>query len=473
LFKNSFWGVLSNIFQNILFSIFFIVIARKYSTSDFANYVIANTLYAFVVGFSSLGLGQWFIREILNVEDKSTLTNKFFKIQIFVGVLFFLVNIALAFSLYDSTLIRSLSLLIGINVIFDNVIYVIKFINIAQFEQVKTFFILTIEAVLKFLIACLLFIFPIPILWLSLILILLRFLTLNLFIRIGCSNQINLLRIVKVKLSLEEIKNVIVSNWSFIIIGSVSIVYWRIGNILVSKLLTLNDVAIYEISYKLFSMAEILPVIISSSIYPMLIKSFSSSIEEMRTLYRKSFFAYFLYGLLAYTFVYSFADFAIPYFFGDKYASASVYCKEMFLTILVFPTALLQANVLIAMRLEKLDMWFNIISLIVSLSICIIGLSFYKSLSVVNYAILISFLVFHLIQDIVLIYRGLLNIRHMLIFYIASALTLFFYYYLSDQFNKYFIFLAFWLLVGVAIIIVKSSKLSGQRWALIKVNNLK
>jgi hypothetical protein len=145
----------------------------------------------------------------------------------------------------------------------------------------------------------------------------------------------------------------------------------------------------------------------------------------------------------------------------------------MFLTILVFPTALLQANVLIAMRLEKLDMWFNIISLIVSLSICIIGLSFYKSLSVVNYAILISFLVFHLIQDIVLIYRGLLNIRHMLIFYIASALTLFFYYYLSDQFNKYFIFLAFWLLVGVAIIIVKSSKLSGQRWALIKVNNLK
>ena len=73
LFKNSLWGVMSNIFQNILFSVFFIVVARRYTTEDFANYIIANTLYSFVVGFSSLGLGQWFIREMINTDDKHKL----------------------------------------------------------------------------------------------------------------------------------------------------------------------------------------------------------------------------------------------------------------------------------------------------------------------------------------------------------------------------------------------------------------
>ena len=53
LFQNSAWGVIANILQNVLLSVFFIVIAREYSKSDFANYVIANTVYSFVVGFSA------------------------------------------------------------------------------------------------------------------------------------------------------------------------------------------------------------------------------------------------------------------------------------------------------------------------------------------------------------------------------------------------------------------------------------
>src|SRR6188768_2787340 len=93
LFANSAWGVFSSIFQNILFSIFFIVIARKYNTSDFGNYIIANTLYGFIVGFSALGLGYWFIREFIITEDKKRLVNKFFKIQLLAGFIFYFANI--------------------------------------------------------------------------------------------------------------------------------------------------------------------------------------------------------------------------------------------------------------------------------------------------------------------------------------------------------------------------------------------
>ena len=117
VFSNSIWGVFSNIFQNILFSIFFIVIARKYTTLDFSNYIIANTLYGFVLAFSSLGLGQWFIRELMNSTDKQLLINQFFKIQLIAGIFFYFINILICFLLYEDILIRKLSVLIGINII--------------------------------------------------------------------------------------------------------------------------------------------------------------------------------------------------------------------------------------------------------------------------------------------------------------------------------------------------------------------
>jgi O-antigen/teichoic acid export membrane protein len=444
VFKNSFWGISSNIFQNILFSIFFIVVARKYSTTEFSNYVIANTLYAFVLSFSSLGLGQWFIRELLNIEDQRQLINKFFKIQLYIGLVFYVVNIILSYTLYEDKLIRHLSLLIGVNVIFDNVIYVIKQVNIAQLEQRKTFIILTIEAFLKFLIGCLLFIFPIPILYFCVILIFLRLITLNLFIKIGSSNIVNLGKILTVKIELSVVKKIIASNWYFIIIGSVSIIYWRIGNILVSKILTLKDVAIYEISFKLFSMAEILPVIISSSVYPLLIKAFSNHKRDLQAVYKKAFIPYLFFGLFTYTFIYSFSDFFIPFLFGEKYMMASLYCKEMFLTILIFPTALLQANVLIAMKMERLDMIFNVVSLLINLLICAVCFYFFKTLSVVNYAIFFSFVIFHLLQDILLIRKKVSEIKNVLLFYLSTACVVFTYQFLAEAFNKYLLFFYFW-----------------------------
>lgn len=449
LFTNSVWGIVSNILQNILLSIFFIVIARKYSTDDFGNYIIANTLYGFVVAFSSLGLGYWFVRELKHAEDKKVLVRKFFKIQLYSGLIFYVVNVIMAYVIYDSDLVRSLSILIGINVIFDNIIYVIKFINVADSEQKKTFVILTIEAVLKFVVACVLFIYPIPIIYLSLFLILLRIISLNLFIKYGSNNIIKLREIVFSKISRKEIKQIIGSNWSFMIIGSISVIYWKIGTILVSKILTLTDVANYEISYKLFSMGYILPIIVSTSIYPLLIDAYKESKEKMAKLYHNAFLGYAFYGLLAYTFIFSFSDDIIPWLFGNKYPNTAFYCKEMFLTMIPFPTVFLQANVLITMKLEKLDMLCNFVSLVLNIAFCVVGFVYFqKSLSVVNYAIFFSFTAFHLIQDVVLIRKGVTTLMHVLGFYVVCAAVVFFYYFLSDKFNTEWLFFIFWAIVA-------------------------
>ena len=464
VFTNSAWGVFSNLFQNILFSVFFIVIARKYDTADFANYILANTLYGFVVAFSSLGLGQWFIRTLLETDDKKLLIHQFFKIQILIGFLFYVINIILSYSIYSDTIVRQLSLLIGINVIFDNIIYVIKFLNIAEGQQKKTFIILSVEALLKFLVACLLFVTYIPIIYLAILLILLRFITLNLFIRLGTKNTIQLRQLLSAKTNIQEVKKIVLRNWSFIVIGSISVVYWRIGNILISKTLTLNDVANYEISYKLFSMAEILPFIVSSSIFPLLISTLKKSKSNALVIYKRAFIAYAAYGLFVFTFILSFSELLIPMLFGEKYARIPMYCIEMFLTILLFPTALLQANLLVAMKLEKTDMWFNAISLIINIIICLIGLYYFKSLMVVNYAIFFSFLVFHLLQDVLLIRRKIIQPTHSLLFYCTSIAIVSVYYFLAQRFNTIYLFFLFWFFVATVFLIgyynkyVKSAK---------------
>jgi O-antigen/teichoic acid export membrane protein len=415
--------------------------------------VIANTIYSFVLGFSSLGLGHWFIREIVNNGNKQSQIDKFFKMQLLIGVVFYAINIIISFVLYKSVLIRELSLIIGINIIFDNIIYVIKSLNIAESKQRKTFILLIVEAFLKFLIGCFIFFYPFSILYLSVLLILLRLITLNLFIVYGSSNTISFLEIIRVKINWTEIKNVVFSNWAFIIISSLSVVNVRIGNIIVSKVLSLKDVADYEVSFKLLSIAYLLPIVITSSLYPMLISAYKENIDKLKSLYQKSFLPLTIYGFLAYTFIYSYADFFIPLLFGEKFSATGNYCREMFLIMTIFPTIFLQANVLLALKLEKLDMICNICSLCFNILFCLIGLYYFKSLSVVNYAIFFSFLLFHLIQDFILVRKKVTGLRHVTLFYVLGGITVFVYYLMSLEINKIYLFIIFWLLVSTVALL--------------------
>src|ERR1700743_1374876 len=117
LVKHSAWGIISNILQVLLVSVFFAIIARKYSPNEFAEFLISTTVYQLVAAFSSMGLGQWFIRRYIAETDKIAFTSKFLKTQIGLGLLFYFVNIALAFLIYPDGQIRLLCIILGTNII--------------------------------------------------------------------------------------------------------------------------------------------------------------------------------------------------------------------------------------------------------------------------------------------------------------------------------------------------------------------
>lgn len=449
LVNNSFWGIAGSGGQTLLLSLFFVILARKYDPSVFALFLIAMTIYQFLSAFSTLGLGQWFTRVIVNAPDRNTIISKFLKIQFISGVTFYLVNIAAAYLLYDDHLLHQLAMVLGINILFDNVIYGIKALNVAEFQQKKTFVILFVDSTLKFLASCVLLVYPLPVLTLAIILIVIRLLTLNIFLRFGSSSVISFRRLLLFKVPWNEVKNIIVPNWAFVIIGSVSMIYWRIGNLIISKTLPLKDVANYEVSYKVFSLALVLPVIISATVFPSLVEFYKAGkMKEFRDYFHKVFYIYLGYSVLVYTFFYSFSDFIIPFAFGENFADNVIYTKEMFLAVLVFPTALLQANVLVALHKERIDMWLNIVSLVVNVAICIVGLYFFKSLTVVNLAIFSSFLIFHICQDVYLLKNKISTISHVIGIYLFVGVLVGCYVFLSVYINSMFLFVAFWALIG-------------------------
>lgn len=462
LVKNSAWGIGANILQTIFVSSFFIIVARNYPPSEFAQFLIATTVYQLMAAFSSMGLGQWFIRQYESEADKVSFTSRFLKIQVGLGLFFYLVSIGFAWAVYPEAHIRLLCIVLGTNIIFDNFINAIKSLNIAEFRQQKTAVILVIDGFLKLLVGCLLFLSPFSSLVLSALMIVVRILTLSLFIKVGSSNSINFNLLWKAYISLADIKAIVLENWQFIVISSISIIYWRIGNIIISKLLTLADVANYEIASAIFSIVSILPVIVSVTVYPQFIRYFKEeNYSELRKLYKNVFLIYSLFAIISYAFMYSFSGVIIPLAFGKAYPGAILCAKEMFLTFLVLPTVLLQANLIVSMHLEKLDMWFNVASLLINVVCCVVGLYFVKSLSVINYSILISFVVFHFLQDVILVRRKFTSLAFCGGFYVGMFVFVVAYQYISDKSNPYLIFTAFAIaLFAIGFLIVRKTNFS-------------
>ena len=453
--KNIGWGVLLNIFQNVFNSIFFIVVAREFNTSEFSNYIIANNLYGLVLSFSSLGLGQWFLREIQIEKDYQTLCNKYLKIQFLIGILFYLINILICYSIYENEMIIRLSIILGVNIILDNILNVFKFININTSRQYYTFLFLSSEAIFKFLCAILLLLYGLGMFPLIIITVGIKIIVVIVFFRNGLPLHINTHSFIKTKVKIKEVFQLIRKNISFAIIGTMSVLFWGIGNLIVSKYLTINDVAYYDIIFKLFTMAQIMPVIFSITVFPLLVTGEIKGKNELKSIVNRYYWLYLIYGITSYVAVYSYIDYIIPNLFGTKYTEAVLYCKEMFLTMIIFPIVLLQANLLISIKKESVDMWMNIVVLFVNTITSMWGILYYKSLTTINNSVFLSFLLFLVMQDIYITKIKLKNKKDISNQYLIIGSVIMFCYLSSKYINIYFIFPVFVIILITILVINK------------------
>jgi len=208
----------------------------------------------------------------------------------------------------------------------------------------------------------------------------------------------------------------------------------------------------------------LIPAVIASTVLPRMVSLFKEEkLDDLRKLYKNLFWFFCLYGVGTYTFMHSFGFQIIPFLFGEKYLETAKYTQEMFLIMLIMPTTFLQAQVLITMKLEKLDMWFNIVRLLINVLICLVGLYYLKSLSVVNYSIFISFIILHLSQDVALIKRKLLTALEIFKFFGLTVLLILCYIWFSNFLNPIILFCSFWTIIGaIYYFLFQKSKIKFQ-----------
>ena len=457
LFANSSWGIVAHLSQVVLLSAFFVMLTRHYPAEEFGKYAVANALMQMMLAFQLWALGTGSSGKLGRSPDRHRLILKFLSTQMYSGVAFAVVATAFAFVLYDNESIRILSAVLAVNIVFDNIINALKALNVADLQQRKTFLLLTLDGLLKCSVAAALFVVPLSLVTLALVLLLARLITVNLFLIVGTSGDVTAgTLLLGNRVSLREIRRLVVSNWPWVALGGVSMATWRVGSIIISKRLGLAETSIYEVAYRLFSAAQMVPVIVATAVFPMLVRLWNANdIAAFRSFYRSTYLYYLLFGCVAYTFVYSY--FLVLRATGVRaavYRGGGLYVAAVPDDVR-FPTAFLQGNVLLAMRLERRDLLLNLVLLAVTVAGALIGLRYRHSLATVNLALFGGFVAFHLLQDALLIRRGISSLGHAVGFHLLLLAVIGAYGLVSARWPSLLVFPVFWgviLIIGLAVL---------------------
>jgi O-antigen/teichoic acid export membrane protein len=208
------------------------------------------------------------------------------------------------------------------------------------------------------------------------------------------------LKSIKKKIEIKKIKGLIYKGRVFVIIGAVNIIFWRINSLLLSKLATKTDVGLYEIALKFFSIAQIIPVILLGTIFPVMAKNYSDT-KSYLTISKKTYLQVFIFSVYTTLFAYYLCPYFIDYFFGKEFNGAIKITQHMFFALIPFSLSLVQAYMLLSSHNEKLDMWLNIINVIFNTILGYTMISIYGSMGSVT-SITISFILFYFLQGIIL-----------------------------------------------------------------------
>ena len=408
IISNTISGVAANVLQNIFLGVFFILLTKSIGLNKFSEYVIGNSLYQIVAAFSTMGLANYFIREYVQIEEKKELaTLHFFATEFILSFAGYIIIILSSVTLYNNELlIIQVSSILGINILFDNLIYSVKAIHIAEKTQIVFLKITLFESLVKLALATIYYYMPFDFILFIFILVIARVLTLKLahaslpneikkeMATLSALKSVN--KIVKIKI----IKKLIYEGRIFVIIGAVNIIFWRINSLLLSKLATKNDVGLYEIALKFFSIAQIIPVILLGTIFPVMAKNYSDPTTYL-TISKNTYLQVFTFSVYTTLLAYYLCPYFIDYFFGLEFKGAIKITQHMFFALIPFSLSLVQAYMLLSSHNEKLDMWLNIINVLFNTILGYTLIKIYGSMGSVT-SITISFVLFYFLQAIIL-----------------------------------------------------------------------
>jgi PST family polysaccharide transporter len=354
------WLTFENILRNLIGVFVFAWVARYLGPEQFGlmNYAIA--FVALFSVFSTLGLDNILIREIVsNPEKRKEYLGSALLLK-FVGAFVLLITATLIsyFINSENTVINFFVFIISLGYIFKS----FDVIDLWFKSQVKSKYSVYSRAPAFFLISLLkivLILTQAPLVafvWMFSLDFFIASLLLLYFYSKKVSDSI-----FEWKIKIATIKNLLKDSWPLMLSGVAVVIYMKIDQVMIGNMLGEKELGIYSAAVKLSEAWYFVPMIIASSVFPSILKARKKNkelyLKRIQMLY--DFFTWFTISVaLAVTFL---SPYIINILYGSEYALAStVLSIHIWAGVFVF-LGVASSNYLIAENLTKITFYRTLI----------------------------------------------------------------------------------------------------------------
>lgn len=370
------WLTFENILRNLIGVFVFAWVARYLGPEQFGlmNYAIAFvTLFSV---FSTLGLDNIIIREIIsNPEKRKEYLGSALLLK-FVGAFVLLITATLV-----SYFINSENTVVNLFVFIVSLGYIFKSFDVIDLwfkSQVRSKYSVYARAPAFLIISLLKIIFIltqaplIAFVWMFSLDFFIASLLLLYFYNKKVSESI-----FEWKIRIATIKNLLKDSWPLILSGVAVVIYMKIDQVMIGNMLGEKELGVYSSAVKLSEAWYFIPMIITSSVFPSILRARKKSKElyfkRIQMLY--DFFTWFTISVaLIVTFL---SSYIINILYGSEYAMAStVLAIHIWAGVFVF-LGVASSNYLIAENLTKISFVKTFIGAIVNIFLNLILIPFF------------------------------------------------------------------------------------------------
>ncbi|GAD79648.1 flippase [Vibrio ezurae] len=320
--KNTMWLLVEKILRLVVALFIGIWIARYLGPKDFGTYSYAQSFIGLFTVIATLGLDGVVIRELVkNDKSNEVIVGTSFTLKI-VASFFVLVMIAIAIQFTSSDpYVKSLIFIAGISVLFHAFTVPDLYFQahvLSRYSVYANLIMLFISSILKIY----LIMSSGNLSYFIYVLVVDSFVLSLGFIYFFVTSKNNL-NFSKFKFDPTVARRLLKDSWPLILSGIAYSIYMKVDQVMIKEMLSLDAVGNYAAAARLSESWYFVPLIITSSIFPLIMKAKDISEDKYLKLIQKLFDVMVVLGFIVSIFTVLVSDRIIALLYGDAFSTSS------------------------------------------------------------------------------------------------------------------------------------------------------
>jgi O-antigen/teichoic acid export membrane protein len=395
-FRNTLWLFLEKFFKIGASTIMGIVIARYLGASGYGAYSYALSIVSLLGVFSSLGLADIVVRELVgNENENSDVIGTAISLRLMGSFFIIFVVLILIFLYRNSSEVENLILIFSF-INFFSAFFVFESLFHSkvksQYISYASFFAISISTIFKIV----LIIGNYNIYYLAAAMVVENML-LAVFYFIYFSRS----KLVVKKLEFKKVLafDLLKYSWPLVLSGLFISLYMRIDQLMIKEFLSLEDVGLYSVAVKLSEGFFFIPVLISNSLFPAILNAKKSSLKLYRERIQNLYYLMIWIAVLITLPIYFLSEFAVNTLYGDAFSGSAAPLQILILGsafVFLFDAS---GKILISENLTKMALYRNLIALFMNILLNLWWIPVY-GISGASWATVISYFLSGLFFDL-------------------------------------------------------------------------